>query len=178
MSNSINCIVVIAFVKILLCSRPVASDIDGFIQDYLDVEKNLWHLVRTTNVQNNDNSLLHIYEEHAGFLGNNFGETGIIDALSKQQRNITDENRMMERHIRHIIDGIQHINITALNTQRILNNNQYEYLPNVMRDIEQNMPNMIATLCKYIDSKFWSFIKNVNRLPFYLFAACLFDHFK
>lgn len=167
----------IAFVKILLCSQPVVSAIDGLVQDYLNTEKNLWHLVRTTNVQNTDNSLLHIYEAHAGFLGNNFGEIGIIDAMSKQQRNISDENRIMERHIWRIVDGIQHINITALNIQRILSHNQYEYLPNVMRDIVQNMPNMIATLCKYIDSKFWTFVKNVNGFSYYKCYAAYLCHF-
>lgn len=42
-SNSINCIVLIAFVKTVLCSQSVGSGIDGFVQDYSNVEQNLWH---------------------------------------------------------------------------------------------------------------------------------------
>ncbi|XP_055324718.1 uncharacterized protein LOC129579094 [Sitodiplosis mosellana] len=70
----------------------------------------------------------------------------------------------MERHIWRIVDSIQHINITALNTQRILSHNQYEYLPNMMKDIAQNMPKMVATLCKYTDMAFWMFIKNNSQV--------------
>lgn len=155
----------IAFVKILLCSPfVVGSTTDILVQDYLNVEKNLWHLVRSTNVHSNDDSLLHIYEAHERFLGSNFGETGIFDALSKEERTITDENRIMERHIWRIVDSLQHINITALNTQRILSHNQYEYLPNMMKDIAQNMPKMLETLCKYTDTDFWMFVKNVIAL--------------
>lgn len=161
MSNSINCIVLIAFVEILLCSQSVGNAIDGLVQDYLNAEENLWHLVRSTNVHNNDDALVFIYEAHERFLGNNFSEPGIFDALSKQERTISDENRIMERHIWRIVDSIQHINITVLNTQRILSHNQYEYLPNMMKDIAQNMPKMIATLCKFTDTNFWMFVKNV-----------------
>lgn len=156
----------IGFVKILLCSQcvVVGSGIDGSVEDYLNVEKNLWHLVRSTNVHNNDDTLVHIYEAHEKFLNSNFFETGIMDALSKQERTISDENRIIERHIWRIVDSIQHINITALNTQRILSHNQYEYLPNMMKDIAENMPKLIATLCKYTDTDFWMFVKNVIAL--------------
>lgn len=162
MSNSINCIVLIAFVKILLCLQPVVGVIDSLVQDYLNAEKNLWHLVRSTNVNNNnDDTLLHIYVAHTAFFNSDFGEDGSFDALAKQERFISDENRKMERHVGRIIDTIQHINITVLNAQRLLNQNEYEYLPLVMKDIAENIPKMIATLYEYIEPDFWNFIKNV-----------------
>ncbi|XP_031621011.1 uncharacterized protein LOC116339330 [Contarinia nasturtii] len=166
MYNSINCIVVIAFVNMqLLCLPPVDSAIDALVQDYLNAEKNLWHLVRsTTNLYKNDDTLAHIYETHEFFMAMNFNEIGRFDTLSKQERNISHENRIMERHLWRIVDAVQHINITALNTQRILSHNQYEYLPNIMKDIAQNMPKMLATLCKYTDTKFWLFIKNNSQV--------------
>lgn len=169
MSNSVNCIVVIVFVNVVLVLQPVASAIDVLVQDYLNAEKNLWHLVRSTNEHNNDDALAHIYETHEYFLAMNFNEIGQFDALSKQERKISDENRIIERHLRRIVNGIQHINVTTLNTQRILSNKQYEYLPNMMKDITQNMPKMIGTLCKYTDTNFWLFVKNVKKkLQFFI----------
>lgn len=49
--------------------------------DYLNSEKNLWHFVRSTNVNNNNDSVLCIYERHEQHLGNNFCETSVSEAL-------------------------------------------------------------------------------------------------
>lgn len=153
----------IAFVKISLCLQPVVGAIDSLVQDYLNAEKNLWHLVRSTNVNsnNNDDTLLHIYIAYNAFLNGDFGEDGSFDALSKQQRFISDENRQIERHVGRIIDSIHHINVTVLNARRLFDRNQYEYLPLLMTDIAENIPKMTAMLAKCIEPDFWHFIKNV-----------------
>lgn len=152
----------IAFVSLSMCLQFVATAIvDGLVQDYLNEEKNLWHLVRSTNVNSNDDSLLHIYETHRHILSMEFGETGAFDAFSKQDRTILAENRVMERHIMRVTDSMHHINITTLNTLRILDNSHYEEMPNLMKDVLRNMPKLISTLNKYINSEFWIFLKNV-----------------
>lgn len=83
MSNAINCIVLIAFVKMSLCLQPVVGAIDSLVQDYLNAETNLWHLVRSTNVNSNNNvdTLLHIYVAQNTFLNADFDEDGASQAL-------------------------------------------------------------------------------------------------
>lgn len=52
--------------------------------DYLNSEKNLWHFMRSTNVNNNNDSVLCIYERHEQHLGNNFCETSVSEAFSQE----------------------------------------------------------------------------------------------
>lgn len=165
---------IIVFAKQMSCLHQNSSvHIDTLAQNYLMAERNLWHLVRSSDVYTSNMSLSHVYDTHEEYLGRHFGETGIFDKLSKQpsleerqhqRRNQqkSDWQRKMERHVFRIIDSIQYINITALNTYRFLNHRQYDNLPHLIDDILENVPNMVFTVRKYADFDFWAFIKNVN----------------
>lgn len=156
----------IIFVLIILVksSQYENQNIDTLAQKYLDAERNLWHLVRSTNLYDNDNTLIHIYETHEEFLGKYFSETGIFDRLLSEPRiQYLDENRLMERHAWKIVDSIKYINITALNCYRFLNHRQYDHLPNLLEDIFDGMPKMISTLRRHGNYDFWTFVKNVNQ---------------
>lgn len=155
----------ILFIDFCGCSQHIQT-VDTLAQSYLNVERNLWHLVHSTDIQNNDNTLLHIYDAHDEFLGKHFGETGIFDNLAREQQQQPrhdkhDAQRIMERHTWRMIDSIQYINATALNTYRFLNHRQFEHLPSLVEDILENMPKTVATLGRYADYNFWAFVKNV-----------------
>lgn len=164
----------IALVKQSKCSteQPSIQTIDTLVHNYLKSEQHLWHLVHSTDIHNNDATLSHIYNTHDEYLSKHFGETGIFNDLVKQQQQQShhqkyDEQRIMERNTQRIIDSIEYINITALNTYRFLNHQQFEQLPKLIDDILENMPKSISALGRYADFSFWTYVKNVNRFRFF-----------
>lgn len=135
--------------------------IDEFVQEYLSTEQNLWHLVRSTNVAYNDDAIFHIYEAHGQMLSRTFAHAS-LDGLTDEQRDGSNETRLIERHVRRIVDNIQHINITAQNIHRILNDDhRFDDLPHAINGVLQTMPNTIATISQYTNGDFWNFVKNV-----------------
>lgn len=169
-------IVSIALVKQSKCltQQPSIQTIDTLVHNYLKSEQHLWHLVHSTDIHNNDATLSHIYDTHGEYLSKHFGETGIFDGLVKQQQQQShhekyDEQRIMERHTQRIVDSIEYINITALNTYRFLNHQQFEQLPKLIDDILENMPKSISTLGRNADFNFWTYVRNVNRSFFFFF---------
>lgn len=160
-------IILLIYGKHSECSHHTIQTIDALAQNYLNAERNLWHLVHLTELNNNDDALLHIYETHEEFLDKHFGETGIFDSLGKQQQQQPrnekyDDQRIMERHAGRMIDSIDYINITALNTYRFLNHRQFDQLPSLIEDILENMPRTVSTLGRYADFNFWIFVRNVG----------------
>lgn len=143
---SINCRDLIAFVKFSLFLHPDEAHIDGLVQDYLNQETNLWHSVRTTNVNNTDNSVLHIYQMNEQFLGPIIfvkRPFSIQCIVTKTTRYGSNENRAMERFVLQIIDDIHHVKISAKNTRRILNQDLYEQLSNTLTSILLNTPKFL-----------------------------------
>lgn len=166
-----KCIFVIGtvFVNTIVANGPQyqSESIDTLAQKYLDVERDLWLLVRSTDLYDNDNTLIHLYETHEDFLGRYFSETGIFDRLLTEQRlQILEENRIMERHTWHMVDSIKYINVTALNTYRFLNHRQYDQMAHMTEEICEIMPKMIGTLRRYVTKQFWSYVRfvSVNQL--------------
>lgn len=147
-------------------------NIDAMVQAYLDAERNLWLLVRSTNVYDNDNTLIHLYETHEELLGKRFGETGIFDRLLTEQRfQYVEENRVMERRTWHMVESIKYINITAMNAHRLLRHRQYDRMAPELADIIELMPKMIDTLRQYVTKQFWSYVRFVSiNLDIYLFC--------
>lgn len=172
-------IALIALVKQSKCStqQPSIQTIDTLVQNYLKSEQHLWHLVHSTDIHNNDATFSHIYDTHEEYLSKHFGETGIFDGLVQQQHQQShhekyDEQRIMERHTQRIVDSIEYINITALNTFRFLNHQQFEQLPKLIDDILENMPKSISAVGRYADFHFWTYVRNVNRFCFYFCFCC------
>lgn len=160
-----------AFVIGMICVIGVVAggsqhdtvNVDALAQTYLDAERNLWLLVRSTNVYDNDNALIHLYDTHEELLAKRFGETGIFDRLLTEQRfQYVEENRIMERRTWHMVESIKYINITAKSAQRLLIHRQYDRLPTEMADILEIMPKMIGTLRQYVTKQFWSYVRFVS----------------
>lgn len=153
-------------------SHHESDNIDTLAQAYLDTERNLWLLVRSTNLYDNDNTLIHLYETHEDFLAKHFAETGMFDRLLREPRiQMMEDNRTMERHIWHMVESITYINKTASKVQRHLNRRQYDDIPNIVKDeIFDIMPKTIATLRQFVNKSFWSFVRFVSMRFDFTFA--------
>lgn len=164
----------IVFVIIIVAkgSHHQSDNIDALAQSYLDTEHNLWLLVRSTNLYDNDNTLIHLYETHEDFLAKDFTETGMFDRLLREPRiQKLEENRLMERHTWHMVESITYINKTAANVQRHLNRRQYDEIPNIIKDeIFDIIPKTLGTLQQLVDKQFWSFVRFVSMRFDFTFA--------
>lgn len=141
------------------------QNIDAITQAYLTAEKYLWQLIYSTDRYNRLETFAYIYDTHEEHLGKNFGESGRFERLKRMHpmrhsdyRDYRDTRTSTWR----VIDAIEEINATALNTYRILSHRTYDSLPHLVNDTGENIPREIASICKHIDEEFWITAKNVS----------------
>lgn len=140
------------------------QNIDAITQAYLTSEKYLWQLIYSTDKYNRLETFAYIYDTHEEHLGKNFGESGRFERLARLYPSRHIDDRETRTSTWKVIDAIEDINATALNTYRILSHHTYDSLPHLVDDIGQNVPTQIARICKHIDSEFWAAAKNVSLL--------------
>lgn len=158
-NSSIILLIALMIPNFGLVNLSQTRNIDTFTQDYLIAERNLWRLIHSTDMYNRYSTLSHIYKTHQEYLGKDFGENGIFERLvNKWQHKDPDVN------VWKITDGIQNINVTALNVYRSLDHQNYDVLPLLIEDIASNVPNNISTIVKLINYEFWVFVKNVRKI--------------
>lgn len=158
--------------KVIFCSVIVFTfhstqsmqmqSIDAITQAYLTAEKYLWQLIYSTDRYNRLETFAYIYDTHEEHLGKNFGESGRFERLARFHPSRHSDDRETRTSTWKVIDAIEDINATALNTYRILSHRTYDSLPHLVVDIGQNIPTQIARICKHIDSEFWIAAKNVS----------------
>lgn len=157
---------VIFFAAILFTLHVTHSkqmqNIDAITQAYLTAEKYLWQLIYSTDQYNRLETFAYIYDTHEEHLGKNFGESGRFERLAQLYND--DDVRDTGTSTWKVIDAIEEINATALNTYRILSHSTYDTLPHLVDDIGENVPRKIASICKHIDAEFWIAAKNVSEI--------------
>lgn len=141
-------------------------NIDAITRSYLTAEKYLWQLIYSTDKYNRLETFAYIYDTHEEHLGMNFGESSQFERLARLYPPQHIDYRDTKTSTWKLIDAIEEINATALNTYRILSHCAYDNLPHLFDDIQQNIPREMASICKHIDSEFWIAAKNVSFLRF------------
>lgn len=152
---------VILFALNLTHSKQM-QNIDAITQAYLTAEKYLWQLIYSTDRYNRLETYAYIYDTHEEHLGTNFGESGRFERLARLYPSRQGEYHDTRTSTWKVIDAIEEINATALNTYRILSHRTYDTLPHLVEDIGQNIPRQIASICRHIDEEFWIAAKNVS----------------
>lgn len=146
------------------------QNIDAITQAYLTAEKYLWQLIYSTDRYNRLETFAYIYDTHEEHLGKNMGESGRFERLKRmhptRHRDYRDYRDTRSSTWR-VIDAIEEINATALNTYRILSHRTYDTLPHLVNDTGENIPREIASICKHIDEEFWIAAKNVSPISIY-----------
>lgn len=140
------------------------QNIDAITQAYLTAEKYLWQLIYSTDRYNRLETFAYIYDTHEEHLGKNFGESGRFERLARLYPTRPSDYRDIESSTWKVIDAIEEINATALNTYRILSHRTYDALPHLVNDTAANVPRKMASICKHIDSEFWFAAKNVSAI--------------
>lgn len=138
------------------------QNIDAITQAYLTAEKYLWQLIYSTDQYNRQDTFVYIYDTHEEYLGKNFGEKGRFERLGRLHPPRNGDYSESRSSTWKVIDAIEEINATALNTYRILSHRTYDRLPALVDDIGENIPREIASICKHIDAEFWVAAKNVS----------------
>lgn len=142
------------------------QNIDSLTQDYLAAEENLWHLIRSTNGNNQYTTLGQIYDTHESYLSKRFGETGQFERLFNQLQINSKDLPFYTRLYAEIVNDIRQINFTSNNVYQLLYHNGNDRLPRIVEDIRFRFPEFMSKISKNIDEDFWIFIKNVSVFAF------------
>lgn len=144
--------------------NELEQDIDSLRQDYLAAEENLWHLIRSTNDNNQFTTLGQIYDIHESYLAKRFSETGQFERFFNQLQINSNDLPLYTRSYAEMINDIRHINFTTNNVYQLLYHNQNERLPRIVEDIKYQFPDIMHKITKNVDENFWMFIKTVRFL--------------
>lgn len=138
------------------------QNIDAITQAYLTAEKYLWQLIYSTDKYNRMETFAYIYDTHEEHLGKNFGEKGRLERMARMYPSRRGADHHRRTSTWKVIDAIEEINATALNTYRILAHHNYDPLPRLMEDIAENVPKKMASIRRHADTEFWIAAKNVS----------------
>lgn len=151
MSRSIVLVCVLVFVS--NASTQKSTNVDELAQNYITAEKYLWQLIYSTDRYNRLETLQHIYNTHEEHLGNSFGELGLFERLYV---NLLEQRLTRPHGSLQMVESVLEINATTLNVYRLLNHRFYSSIQQITDDVLKSMHEMLATIGRAIDSKFWS----------------------
>ena len=132
--------------------------IDEITIEYMQTERSLWNLLRSSQTST---TLSQIYQRHEKFLGKDFGEFGIFQAMRFRS------NPIFSKTLRIVSDNINSINKTATNGYNLLRHNSLEDLSAYSMDVIGHIETSVYRIFELtIDANFWASVKMVCSLDF------------